>query len=173
MDAPRLFPVFFAMIAAFAAGCASSRQQDEAPNPVDEASAFTPIRVKYATATPADLAGVDTVRIAVVDVDFSGDVARMALVPASYRPLNGVCQLLEERTECDAIADLVKAIDAHVDRMPFGVLFTYKGKVSTDSAVMRDLPPAYGDFYASFQAAMKAEDIDYVLLMPEKVVFLR
>ena len=173
MDAHSLFPVFFAAALALAAGCASSRSKEPATPPVDEADAFTPIRVKYATATPADLGEIETLRIAVVDADFTGDVARMAFIPASYRPINGVCQLLGERVECDSIAGLVKAIDAHVDRMPFGILFTFRGRLATDSAVANSLPAAYHDFYAGFQSAMKTEDIDYVLLMPEKVVFLR
>ena len=173
MDASRLFPVIFAAALAIAAGCASSRNKEDAPPPVDEASAFTPIRAKYSTATPSDLGGVETLRIAVVDVDFVGDAARMAFIPALYRPLNGVCQLLEERTECDTITSLIKAIDAHVDRMPFGILFTYRGRLATDGAVANSLPAAYHDFYTGFQAAMKTEDIEYVVLMPEKVVFLR
>ena len=168
---PFRIPALLLLAAASLSGCASRRP--EAEEPVDPDNAFTPIQAKYSAVTPADLGETGPLRIAVVDVDLDGPSARLAFLPGSYRPANGICQLLSDREECPSVAALVKAIDRRVDRMPFGILFTYRGRLASDSAVARGLPAAYGDFYGEFQAAMKAEDIDYVLLVPEKVVFLR
>ncbi len=168
----RIAPLLLAAV--LAGGCASSSPKDKPEeNAVDPAKAFTPIRAKFSTVSPADLGDMESLRIAVIDADFTDGVASLGFVPGIYRPANGVCELLETRLNCASIAELVKAIDRHVDRMPFGILFTYRGRLASDADISRDLPPAYGDFYRGFLAAMKEEGIDFVPLVPSKVIFLR
>ncbi len=156
-----------------AAGCASSRSDKDAASPVDEADAFTPIRAKYSAVTPADLAHVDQLLVAVVDADFSEGVASLGYFPAQYQPRNGLCQIVAERRAYPSVAELVAAIDRRVDRMPFGVLFTYRMRPASRGDVTDGLPPAYSAFVRDFQSAMRAEDIDFVTLLPEEIVFLK
>ncbi len=155
-----------------AVGCASSRSDKEADPSIDEADAFTPIRAKYSAVTPADLGHVDQLLIAVVDADFSEGVARLAFFPAQYQPRNGLCQIVGERRPCSSVAELVAAIDRRVDRMPFGILFTYRMRPASQGAVNLALPPAYSAFVRDFQSAMRAEGIEFVTLLPDEIVLL-
>lgn len=155
-----------------AVGCASSRSDKGADSPVDEADAFTPIRAKYSAVTPSDLAHVDQLLIAVVDADFTDGVARLAYFPAQYQPRNGLCQIIEGRRVCASVAELVAAIDRRVDRMPFGILFTYRMRPASHDDVNGSLPPAFSAFVRDFQAAMRAEDIEFVTLLPEEIVLM-
>lgn len=159
-------------VLAIATGCASSGSDGDADS-VDEADAFTPIRAKYATVTPSDLVGSDQITVAVVDADFTDGSAKLGFFPAAYHPHDGLCQMIGDMRECPSVAELVKAIDRRVDRMPFGILFTYRMRPASQQEVASSLPPAYAAFYREFQSAMKAEDIEFVTLMPENVVFLK
>ena len=155
-----------------AAGCSSSRSKDSEQDAVDEADAFTPIRAKYSAVTPADLHQLDQLLVAVVDADFSEGVARLEYFPAQYQPRNGLCQIVGKRRVCSSVAELVAAIDQRVDRMPFGVLFTYRMRPASQGDVNHALPPAYSAFIRDFQSAMRAEDIEFVTLLPEEIVIL-
>lgn len=140
---------------------------------IPEEETFSPIRTKYRTVTSRDLGSTETLRIAVVDVDFEGDVLRMGFEPAVFRPQTGLCQLLGNRKEANSLAALIQAIDPYIDRMPFGVMFTYRGRPTSSPDVSAVLPESYAAFYREFQAAMSAEDVDFVCLLPEKAVFVR
>ena len=155
-----------------AVGCSSSRSKDSEPSPVDEADAFTPIRAKFSVVTPSDLAHVDQLLIVVVDADFPNGAARLSYFPANYQPRGGLCQVIAERRACSSVAELVAAIDRRVDRMPFGILFTYRMRPASQGDVNSGLPPDYSAFVRDFQAAMRAADIEFVMLLPEEVVFL-
>ena len=166
-----LCPLF--LVLCLACGCASSRASKDGERPdVDPADAYTPLRVKYSVATPSDLADEDPIQIAVIDVDFSDGAARLACFPARYQPRSGLCQIIGERRECKSVAELVDAIDARVDRMPFGILFAYGMKPASQADVASRLPPAYSAFCVEFRSAMREEDIDFVTLLPDQVVFL-
>ena len=160
-------------ILCLAAGCASSHSSKDGERPVvDEADAYTPIRVKYSVATPSDLVREDQILIAVVDADFAGGAAKLGFFPAHYQPRSGLCQIIGERRECASVAELVHAIDERVDRMPFGVLFTYRMRPASQVDVSHGLPPAYSAFCLEFRSTMREEDIDFVTLVPDQVVFL-
>ncbi len=157
----------------FGAGCVSSRHGDKPVPEVDPADALTPIRSKYAVVAPADIPDAGTLRIAVVDADFSGNPASLALLLAEYTPANGYCHFLGDREECASVDALVQAIDRHVDQMPFGILFTHRGQIASAANVAPTLPAAYQAFFREFRAAMAHEDIDFLTLVPDKIVFLR
>lgn len=155
-------------------GCMLFQGKPAEPAPVGEGETFTPIRTKYKVVTSADLPVTeDALQIAVVDIVFEGSEAKLGFLPAKYRPRTGFCQLTQAKKEAKTIAELVQTIDFYVDRMPFAILFTCNGRATSDPDVAETLPLAYEDFFADFQAAMKAEDIDFVCLLPEKVTFLK
>lgn len=171
----KTFPNFLLVVAAAAAlsGCALFGSKGSDSPEIPEEEAFSPIRTKYRTVTSRDLGSTEVLRIAVVDVNFEGDEMRMEFEPAEFRPQTGLCQLLGGRKEPKSLAALVAAIDPYIDRMPFGVLFTYRGRLTSSPEVSATLPEAYTAFYREFQAAMRAEDIDFVCLLPERAVFVR
>lgn len=156
---------------AVCAGCASGKSgKPEIP----EEDTFTPIRAKYRSLTPSDLtAAPEVLRIAVVDVAFQDGKAAFGFLPGEYRPQTGFCHLLAEKVPAAGIHELVEAIDPYVDRMPFGILFTYGGRPTSAPDVAESLPPDYAAFFQEFRAAMEKEDIDFVCLLPAKVTFLK
>lgn len=156
---------------AVCAGCASGKSRKPE---ISEEDAFTPIRAKYRSVTPADLAAApDVLRIAVIDVAFEDGKASFGFLPGAYRPATGFCELLAEKVTTRGIRELIEAIDPYVDRMPFGILFTYGGRPTSSPDVVETLPSDFAAFFQEFRDAMAKEDIEFICLLPEKVTFLR
>ena len=163
----------FALVAALAvcAGCASDKSRKPE---IAEEDAFTPIRAKYKTVAASEIpTSPEILRVAIIDVEFQGSKAKFSFLPGAYRPRTGFCQLLAEKTTASDIAGLVAALDPYVDRMPFGVIFTYGGRPTSSPEVAESLPPDYAGFFQEFREAMEKEDIEFLCLLPEKVTFLR
>ncbi len=165
------------LLPVLACACATSKSGKESDVPaVDPAEALSPIRTDRSLLSnrEKDLAQYDMLRVAIVDMDENDKGEPVfAFVPAKYYPNRDYCRFAGEKKTCATIGKLVTAIDPYIDRMPFGILFTYQGRLATSQEVAERLPSSYQAFFMEFKDAMRGEDIDFVVLGPANIEFFK